>query len=305
MPLYIGWLQEGYVVANQRLKILLQNEVLLLVDGQNGFGQVIAEEAMKLGIEQSEKYGAAVVAVRNSGHMGRIGDWAEMAARAGKISLHFVNTSGRGLLMAPFGGINRRLSANPMAAGIPVEGRDPIILDISCSAIAEGKVKVAYNKGVSVPDNCLIDSQGRATNDPRDLYDTPPGAILPFGGHKGYALGVVVEILAGALTGGSCSKPDVKRLEQAMLAIILDPRRFLAEDAFSHDVVQFLDFIKSSKTITPDGEILLPGQFEARNRAQRTQDGIDLDEKTWAQITEVCGSLGITQDNIDQLLSKG
>ena len=109
--------------------------------------------------------------------------------------------------MAPLGGINRRLSANPIAAGIPVAGRPPLLLDISACTIAEGKIRVALNKGVPVPENCIIDAQGRPTTDPRVFYADPPGAILPIAGHKGYGLAILCEVLAGALTGGGCSNP--------------------------------------------------------------------------------------------------
>ena len=172
---------------------------LAVVDGQFGFGQVMGEQATKLGIDKCSRQGVAVVALRNSGHLGRIGDWAEMAAHAGKVSLHFVNTSGGGILVAPFGGSERRLSANPIAAGVPVEGGPPIILDISTCTIAEGKIKVAFNKRANVPDGCILDGEGNPTNDPTSFYATPPGAILPFGGHKGYGLSVIAEVLAGAL----------------------------------------------------------------------------------------------------------
>ena len=141
-------------------------------------------------------------------HLGRIGDWPTMVADAGMASFHFVNTSGYGLLVAPFGGIDRRLSANPIAAGVPVEGKKPIILDISTCAIAEGKLKVALNKGVEVEPGCIMDNAGNAITDPAQFYTDPPGVLLPFGGHKGYGLSVIAEMFAGALTGNSCSNPD-------------------------------------------------------------------------------------------------
>jgi len=121
---------------------------MAVIDGQFGFGQVVGEEAMRLGITKANRQGVAVIALRNSGHLGRIGDWALLAAGANKVSLHFVNTSGGGILAAPYGGVTRRLSANPIAAGVPVKNGSPIILDISTCAIAEGKVRVALNKGV-------------------------------------------------------------------------------------------------------------------------------------------------------------
>src|SRR5205085_6469122 len=139
------------------------NDAIAVVDGQFGFGQTIGEQAMELGIAKSARHGVAVVALRNSGHLGRIGDWPLQAARAGKLSLHFVNTTGAGILVAPFGGISRRLSANPIAAGVPVAGGPPLVLDMSACTIAEGKIRVARNRGGPVPEGCLLDSRGRPT----------------------------------------------------------------------------------------------------------------------------------------------
>ena len=198
VPFYIDWLRAGKVLANQSLAVVFENDALAVVDGQFGFGQVMGEQATKLGIAKAEYQGVAVVALRNSGHLGRIGDWAELAAHAGKFSLHFVNTSGGGILVAPFGGSQRRLSANPVAAGVPVESGPPIILDMSTCTIAEGKIKVAFNRGTTVPDGCLLDGAGYPTNDPKAFYANPAGAILPVGGHKGYGLSVIAEVLAGA-----------------------------------------------------------------------------------------------------------
>ncbi len=226
IPSYIQWLRTGKVLPGRTLQVVFENEALAVVDGQFGFGQTVGAQAMELGIEKSARHGVAVIALRNSGHLGRIGDWPLMAVRRGKLSVHFVNTSGAGILVAPYGGINRRLSANPIAAGIPVAGGPPLLLDISACTLAEGKIRVALNKGVPVPANCIIDAGGRPTTDPRVFYADPPGAILPIAGHKGYGLGVLCEVLAGALTGGGCSNPaNADRVVNGMLSIIIDPGR--------------------------------------------------------------------------------
>ncbi len=162
------------MLANQALAIVFENDALAVVDGQFGFGQVMGEQATRLGIAKARRQGVAVVALRNSGHLGRIGDWAEMAAHAGKVSLHFVNTSGGGILVAPFGGIQRRLSANPIAAGVPVKSGPPIILDMSTCTIAEGKIKVAFNKGTKVPDGCILDGAGNADQRPEGVLRRAP-----------------------------------------------------------------------------------------------------------------------------------
>jgi uncharacterized oxidoreductase len=302
VPPYVTWLLDGLVFPNKHAVVVFENEVLAIVDGQFGFGQVIGEEAMNLGIAKSARQGVAVIALRNSGHLGRIGDWALMAARAGKVSLHFVNTSGGGILAAPFGGVSRRLSANPIAAAVPVKDGSPIILDISTCAIAEGKVRVALNKGVRVPDNCLLDGHGKPTNEPKAFYGPPAGAILPFGAHKGYGLSVIVEMLAGAMTGGSCSNPDTKRIANNMFTILMDPDMFQAHEAFAAEVTRFIAYVKTSEKAEPGGDILMPGEPEERTRAYRIEHGIDLDDATWDQLVATCRSLGIFQSSIDSML---
>jgi uncharacterized oxidoreductase len=297
---YVQWLREGKVLAGQAVQTVMEGEVFAVLDGQFGFGQTIGEQAMEVGIEKARKHGVAVIALRNSGHLGRIGDWPLQVARAGLLSLHFVNTTGAGILVAPFGGIQRRLSANPIAAGVPVAGAPPIILDMSACTIAEGKIRVALNKGVPVPEGCIIDPAGKPTTDPRVFYGDPPGAILSIAGHKGYGLAVICEVLAGALTGGGCSNPaNAGRVVNGMLSILLNSDAFLQgtfadpEGAFASEMERFIAWVKSSATTTPGGEILMPGEIEERTKAQRLRDGISIDDTTWSQLVETARSVGV------------
>ena len=283
----------GKVIANQAPKVVFENDVIAVVDGQFGFGQVMGEEAMKLGIEKTRRQGVAVVALRNSGHLGRIGDWAEMAAAAGMVSLHFVNTSGGGILVAPFGGTQRRLSANPIAAGVPVASGTPIIVDMSTCTIAEGKIKVAFNKGAKVPEGCILDGEGRPTDDPQAFYAAPPGAILPVGGHKGYSLSVVAEVLAGALTGGNCSHFGVDRVSNNMLSIMLDPAVFVVRGQLRRGDSRLYRSRQELEDGDRPGEILMPGEPEARSRNRKLRDGIEIDLMTWSQIVATGNSLGV------------
>lgn len=301
---YIAWLRAGKVLADRTINVVFENDVIAVVDGQFGFGQTIGAQAMQLAIEKSARHGVAVVALRNSGHLGRIGDWPLMAARAGKLSLHFVNTSGAGILVAPFGGINRRLSANPIAAGIPVAGGAPIVLDMSACTIAEGKIRVALNKGVSVPENCLLDARGQPTTDPRVFYADPPGSILSIAGHKGYGLAVVCEVLAGALTGGGCSNPaNAGKVVNGMLSIVLDPARFQDDATFGAEINRFIAWVKSSEKAAPNGEILMPGEIEERTKAQRLKSGLDIEETTWSQIVATAQTVGLSQERVEAILT--
>ena len=293
IPPYVQWLRDGKVFANQSIQIVTDNDAVTVVDGQFGLGQSIGEQAIQLGIDKARKHGVSVIALRNSGHLGRIGDWAEMAAGNGMCSLHFVNTSGAGMLVAPFGGIDRRLSANPFAAGVPTGNGAPLILDMSACTIAEGKVRVALNKGVSVPDGCLIDAEGNPTNDPGTFYNEP-GAILPIAGHKGSGLSIIIEMLAGALTGSSCSNPEKSwRVVNGMLSIIMDRSFFGSAEEFFPEVTRFVSFVKSSRTVDDNGEILAPGEIEQRTRAHRLSHGIDIDRTTWQQICQTCQHLDV------------
>lgn len=305
VPHYVSYLHRGMVRANQTLRVVFETEVISVLDGGFGFGQVIGHAAMLHGIEKVAEHGVAVIALRGCAHLGRIGEWAEMGARAGLISLHWVNTSGFGLLVAPFGGIDRRLSANPIAAGVPVAGREPIVLDISTSAIAEGKLKIAKNKGARVPPGCIIDSDGRPTDDPERFYADPPGALLPVGGHKGYGLGLLAEFLAGALTGSGCTSPapeKCSRLVNGMLVILLDPAKFPPDTNYWEDAGAFIDWVKTSRTTTPGGEVLMPGELESRTRRRRSTEGIEIDERTWEQVLEAARSVGIDRDAVGALI---
>lgn len=293
VPKYVEWVGAGHLVPNQTLEIVSENEIMAVVDGRFGFGQVMGEDAMRIALDKCAKFGMSLVALRNSGHLGRIGDWAEMAAREDKMSIHFVNTSGGGILVAPYGGTERRLSADPVAAAVPVPGGPPILMDMSSCTIAEGKIRVAANKGVTVPENCILDGQGRPTVDPQAFYASPPGAILPLGGHKGFALGVIVEVLAGALSAGSCSRPGTKVVANNMLTIVIDPARLRSRKEFDQDIADFTAWVKSAATVAPDGEILMPGEPEHRSRVKRLRDGIPLDETTWSQLQTVAEQLNL------------
>ncbi|HMO83290.1 MAG TPA: malate/lactate/ureidoglycolate dehydrogenase [Lacipirellulaceae bacterium] len=293
---YVDYVRRGQIQVNQRAVVVHETDCMLVVDGGSGFGQVVGEDAMQLTATKCAQSGVCVVAIRNCGHLGRIGDWPMLLAQQGMASLHFVNTTGYGILVAPFGGIDRRLSANPIAAGIPRSGAAPIILDISTAAIAEGKLKVARNKGASAPDNCLIDAQGQPTNDPNAFYAEPPGAILAFGGHKGYGLGLIAEIMAGALTGSGCSRPGAERLLNGMLSIAIDPQRIPREFDFTAEIESFIAYVKSSRPTRPGQLILVPGELEEQTRAERTRDGVPLDGATQKALRATMKRLSLGED---------
>ncbi len=303
VPAYVQWVDDGKLVPNQSISVVFENDAVAIVDGNFGFGQVIGEQAVDLGIEKCRASGLSMVGLRNAGHVGRVGDWAIRAAAQGLVSLHFVNTSGGGILVAPFGGIERRLSANPIAAGIPVAGGLPIVVDLSTCVIAEGKIRVALNKGVPVPEGAILDGHGNPTTDPEVFYGDPPGTILTIGAHKGYALSVLCEVMAGAITGSGCSNPDnptANKIVNGMLSLYIDPAT-VAGEAFAGEIAALVKWVKTSAKAEPGGEILMPGDPEERNKAERLANGIPLDDKTWKQLAETAAKVGINNADIQRL----
>src|SRR6201996_1339043 len=169
VPVYIRWKKMGSIVPNQTAEIVVDTPSLAVVDGRFGYGQTVAPVAVKIGIEKCKKVGLAAVALRNAGHIGRVGDWAEAAAAEGLVSVHFVNAAGS-LLVAPYGGVEKPLSTAPYCVGVPREGQDPIVLDFATSIVAEGKVLVASRGGKKLPKGALIDADGTLSEDPAVLY---------------------------------------------------------------------------------------------------------------------------------------
>lgn len=293
---YIDWAKRGMVLPNRHSEVVVDRGASLLIDGNFGYGQVIGKEAMTSAYERAKQNGFSLVAIRNSGHLGRIGAWAELLADEGLASFHFVNTSGFGILVAPHGGSDRRFSANPLAAGAPVPNGAPIILDIATSVIAEGKIYLAKNKRERLDPGQILDGTGKPTTDPEKFYAEPPGSIFPFGGHKGSGLSLFCEILAGSLTGGFSSHPSTPtagRLVNNMLSLIFDPAAFGGNDFFRADITRLVQWAKESPPLVHGGKVLMPGEIELATKKQREAAGIPIDNESWSQILETAQSLGV------------
>lgn len=306
-PRYVQWLNEGKVLAGRTLTLVNESAVHATVDGNWGFGQTIGPLAVDLGIAKARDAGLSVIALRHSGHLGRIGDWAERAAEAGLASIHFVNVEG-GELVAPFGGVDRRFSTNPVCIGIPGEpGAPMLLLDFATSLVAEGKVLVASNGGKPVPEGSLVWPDGRFGSDPAALYGTlapsaprdpamGEGALVAFGLHKGSGLAFMCEMLAGVLTGGGTSGPipggKRGRISNGMLSIYLDPQKFAGGD-FHARARAYAEYVKASRPVAPGGEVLVPGEPEARMRAERLARGVPLQAQTWTAICATASGLGV------------
>jgi uncharacterized oxidoreductase len=300
VPEYVGWMEQKLINLGAKVQIVFERDAFALLDGNWGWGQVVGKQAMEVALEKAAKAGVYTISVRQCCHLGRAGDYPLLAAERGMAAVMFLNTHGAGRLVAPWGGRERRLSANPIALAVPRASGEHILVDISTCAIAGGKVTVAFNSGKQVPPGCIMDAEGRPTTNPADFIGPPQGALLPFGGHKGFALGLLSDILAGGLSGAGCSRPDAKRVGNSFLAVVFDIAQFRDRKDFDRDVEQLIAYVKSSKLAPGFKEILIPGEPERRERARREKEGIMIDDETWRQIRETAEKYGVSLESVSQ-----
>lgn len=294
VPLYLEWQRQGRVVPGRSGFIASDVGAIATIDGEFGYGQVVGETLLSEGSARAMRYGTSVIALRHSGHLGRIGGWAEQAAECGLVSMFFVNSPGRGgIQVAPAGGRERRLAPNPLAIGVPRTAGPALVLDITTSVVPEGKVRVALNRGVELPEGAIIDAEGRASRDPHAYYGPPVGALLPIAAHKGAGLCMMIDLLAGALTGGGCSDPRVDGKGNNMLAIFVAPDQMAGGEALRNEAHDLALWMKSAAPLREGDEIMVPGESEARHRAERLARGVPLDSETLLQIAASAISLGV------------
>lgn len=300
LPRYVDSYLEGSLKPNAHVRTVHDAGAMLRLDGQAGFGQVVGGEAMALGIERARAHGCCVMALGNAHHLGRIGAWAELAVAKGLISLHFVNVISRGIV-APYGGADARFGTNPFTAGIPLKGREPMILDFATSVIAQGKTRVAHNKGESVPPDHLIDDHGRPTTNPRYSVIEPFGAILTFGAHKGYGMAVLCELLGGALASGITQHThdsSKKRVLNGMLTVLIDPEQLADRAAYEAEMLTFVDWVTASPPREGFDRVRLAGDPERESRARRVKDGVPVDATTWQEILTAAQKLGVDPQRV-------
>lgn len=292
VPMYLDSVRSGGLVLNQTLKVALDTGGMLILDAGRGAGQVMAHDAMALGIARAAETGSGLVSLRNSHHIGRIGHWAEQCATAGMVSIHFVNVVA-GAFVAPFGGTQARLGTNPFAAAFPRAGAAPVVVDFATSTLAAGKVRVAFNKGTELPPGALLDNAGRPTIDPARLYDTPPGSLTTFGLHKGWGLMLACELLGAAMVGAPTQNDggSLGGVVNSMFSVIVSPERLGTAGAFGTELEAVLDWVLSENDGA--GAVKLPGMPELETRRLRLNQGIPIDATTMDQLQAAAQSVGL------------
>jgi uncharacterized oxidoreductase len=296
---YVKAIRDGRIRVNSHVKVVQESPAGVVLDGQLAFGQVIAVEAMRTAIERARTSAVCAVSVFNSNHVGRLGAHTQLAADAGMIGILTVNAGGAGQLVAPFGGIAPRLATNPISIAVPSpDGSPPLVLDIATSVAPEGKLRAYRQRGECVPDGWIIDHAGRPSNDPKDFYGPPPGALLPLGGpagHKGYGLALMFDILAGGLSGAGCSRPDPQPTGDGLFLMAIDIRQFSAIEDFKARVAESVEHMKSSPPAPGFQEVMVPGEYEFRQEKQRRSEGIFIEETTWTEVLAIARELGVSE----------
>ncbi len=294
IPQYVDAIREGQIRPGEPPAVEERGPTTLVVDGRLGFGQVVAREAMSLAVARARAHGVAAVAIRRANHIGRLADFAEQAAAAGVVGLVFANDSGALQRVAPAGGLEGRLSTNPFAVGVPRRAPPHLVVDMSTSVVASGKLRAARDAGERVPEGWVQDAMGRPSTDPNIPFADPPGTILPMAGHKGYALALVVEVLAGVLSGaGFVQAGDSGPDYQGVFAVAVDVGRFLPLDRFVADVEAMLAHVKSARPRPGVPEILVPGEHAWQEALRRKAEGIPLAAGTWEGLRAIAREVGV------------
>ena len=291
LPYYAGQAQVGEIDVDAELETVLDAPGLLVLDGHRGFGQVIAGDVAELAAVRAREHGIAALAVRNAGHIGRLGEYTERLARAGLVAMLLVTAQGADQQIAPYGGLERRLTNNPLSLAVP--GPEfPIVLDMALSEVAESRVLHAAEIGAEIPAGWVLDADGRPSTSPQDYLDG--GSLVTLGGagsHKGYSLIVLLELIVGLLASVALCGPGSPPFANAFVLIAID-----AHDAIgprSCEVAELIAWIKSARRRDGASEILIPGELEHRRR-RAAGDVVALDSVTVAELDDLARQLGVS-----------
>ena len=292
-PHYVRSIDRGDLQPAAEPEIVDETACMAQICGHWTFGQVIAKQATEIAIGKAREQGVGLVSMYHEGHTGRIGTYAEMGAGAGMASMIWDGCiGGPRSVVVPLNGTGRKIGANPIAMGFPSATHGTVLLDFATSISAAGKVMVAVDKGEQLPGDWIVDADWQPTSDPTKLKEG--GALRPLGlphvGHKGYALAMMVGLfsLMASLRSGN-EPPQEDRWGTVILMI--DIARFGPVDVFQRQVDTVIDFVKADPL---EGEVLYPGEVEARNRRQRLAQGIELPAATWQEISACAEGLNVS-----------
>jgi L-2-hydroxycarboxylate dehydrogenase (NAD+) len=299
LPIYVKRLLSGAVKSNPQLSSIGGRGGFETMDGDGGLGFVVGHAAMDRAITLASDHGIAAVGVRNSNHFGAAGLYIKQATDAGMIALSMTSVIPN--LVVP-GGAKPITGNNPIAFGVPTNLGFPLILDISMSSVAGGKLLLAIEKEEKIPLGWATNSLGKPTDDPVEGF---AGFLLPLGGHKGFGLSLMVDILCGVLTGGAFQF-DIKSMyknpedpsDTGHFMMVIDPDAFLGRDAFLQRMSDFGATIKASPMWDDTARMLIPGELEHEMMQRRLKDGLPLPQSLYEDIVEIADKLGCEMPSV-------
>ena len=288
LPYYIGQIKKQEIKINVQPTIVNESPNTALIDCKWGAGQLSAFKGTKIAINKAKQNGISSVSLFHNNHIGRLGEYVEKITQEDLIGLIMCNSAGMRFskTVTPYGGVEGILGTNPLALGLPSDNH-PFILDIATAIVAEGKIRHAVNTNQKIPENWIIDKNGKSTSNPHALYDG--GALRPFGNYKGYGLSLFIEIICMVLAGqGIFTTESENRVGSGVFIIVINPEKFRPIKDFKKTVTELFSVLKNSKT---DGvnEILIPGEPEYRQYQKRVETGIPIPDN-------VCEQLGIGEN---------
>jgi hydroxycarboxylate dehydrogenase B len=293
---YLEQLSTGELVAGAPLTTLSESTGHLAADAGRGFGQVQCAALIDRLWDKAKAAGIACGALRQCGHVGRLGEWSERIAARGGCGLVAVTDNGVPRVVAPPGGLEARLSTNPLALGVPTEG-EPLVLDFSTSAVANGKLKAARLANRPVPYGWIQDAAGEPSTDPFVMLADPPGTLLPFGGdqaYKAFGLSVLLDVLVSGLAGGFCPPaPDGTVEFNNVLMVVWSPARFAGESQLRGQADHLIAALRATPTKPGVSAIQLPGDRALAVKARRLVEGIPVSGRLWRELLTVARQRGV------------
>ncbi len=298
IPQYVQRINEGLLAATAEPEVIRETPGMAQVNGHATFGQVVATFAAELAIEKAGNTGVALVTMSNLDHTGRIGTYAEMAARTGMAAIVCTGFWGRAAAgVAPFGGREGKLGTNPISISFPFAPEGTLLLDYATSMAAEGKLRVYRARGEQLPEEWVLSKEGKPSRDPNDFYDG--GAILPMGGmtggHKGYALSFMVSLLGGVL-GQLGSERSRMAAGSGTTIIVVNVGALASEEEIRGEVETFVNFVKETPPWEGSRGVLYPGEIEDMTRSQRLVSGVEIEDATWDEVQGLVREFGLEEE---------
>ena len=294
LVIYVQRLRCGAVNPQPQPRIVSETPSTALIDGDNGMGAVVANWAMRQCIRKAREAGSAWVGVRNSNHFGTCAFWAMQAAAQDMVG--FATTNGPSN-MAPWGGVTPYMSTNPLAFAVPASGGRTVVVDMASSVAAKGKIILAAKKGLKLPEGWAMDKRGRPTTDPNEAIE---GLVMPLGGHKGYALSLMIDIICGILTGADFG-PHIGKLygdfdrsqNLGHLFSAIDIARWVPVEELKARVGQMWQEVTSVELAEGSTRIYIPGEIETEETARRLEQGIPIPPAVVKEFADLGAELGV------------